>query len=979
MSTEKVSIIENKPSFHKLLEQVERPGQYLGNEWGAIRKDFDKNSACRMVLAFPDIYELGMSNFGLKILYQIINDLDGFMVDRTYAPAKDMEALMRENNLPLWAWESKKTVKEFDLLGFSLQYELTYTNVLNMLELSDMEVFASERKNLFPLVFGGGPSSVNPEPMANFFDFFLIGDGEESAPHVMRIIESAKSNLKPGDETNLFVKRRLLYNLATNVSGVYVPSLYVKQEKTDLVVSRMNDKELREYLGLEEASLKDHFTYKWLEKEDLQSALPERVFRQVAPLNSGNQPTRSLVSYLSLVHDREVLEVRRGCDRGCRFCQPGYTFLPVRERSADDILNLSKEALSNSGHEEYSLLSLCVSDYTSLQDSVRALNREHTQRRTSLSFPSQRADRMNLDIAEELKAVRKSGITLAPEAGTERMRAVVNKGLNHQQIISAIESAYKSGWNSIKLYFMCCLPTEQDEDLVGIIDILQEATLKCREIRRANPENHKRQIEFTCTISNFVPKPFTPFQWFGQVTREETKRKHKVLKDTIKEYRLNNVTLNVTEPEISLLESVISRGDREYSELIFKAWKAGATFDAWDDQFKPKIWHEVAESMNTTLEELACVDREVGSTQPWDVIHIGLHNWWLVKEWEKAISESETANCTEHTCHACGVCTELDTVHELANPSEEVLKANPFVKELNANESDEDSHPSLFFEKPNETPSTDVVQRLRFKFTKRGDLRFIGHLDLMTLLVRAFRRAQISVAYSQGFNPSPKLSMASPLSLYMESTGEVSELELSNKENIEDFKAKVNEQLPFEVQITDVVELEQKPKESLSSALQTARYQFTLNGLFENSAKISKAELESLITNKVREITESDEILVVRTKKAKKNKRKRWSKATKVEKNIRPGIIQIEIVDNNPLVIHMELSCTSELHVKPQEVLNFINSEMSIRWQICRTELLEENGNTLLNHGLQPEEVSTNLETVSDDSVNPRKELSKSK
>ena len=382
--------------------------------------------------------------------------------------------------------------------------------------------------------------------------------------------------------------------------------MYVKKEKSDPVVARMNDCQLREFLGMDDASMKGHFTAEWLEKEDLQSALPERVFRQVAPLNSGNQPTKSLVSYLSLVHDREVLEVRRGCDRGCRFCQPGYTFLPVRERSADDILNLSKEALSNSGHEEYSLLSLCVSDYTSLQDSVRALNREHTQRRTSLSFPSQRADRMNLDIAEELKAVRKSGITLAPEAGTERMRAVVNKGLNHQQIISAIESAYKSGWNSVKLYFMCCLPTEQDEDLVGIIDILQEATLKCREIRRANPENHKRQIEFTCTISNFVPKPFTPFQWFGQVTREETKRKHKVLKETIKEYRLNNVTLNVTEPEISLLESVISRGDRDYSELIYKAWKAGATFDAWDDQFKPKIWHEVAESMDTTLEELAC-------------------------------------------------------------------------------------------------------------------------------------------------------------------------------------------------------------------------------------------------------------------------------------------------------------------------------------------------------------------------------------
>ena len=943
MNTSEVSKILNNSTLEELLEKVNRPGQYLGNEWGSAQKDFD-SAKSRLLLAFPDVYELGMSNFGLKILYQLINAADGLMVDRTYAPAKDMEALMRERGISLWGFESRRPVSSFDLVGFSLQYELTYTNVLNMLELSNIEVHSKNRISIFPLIFGGGPSSVNPEPMAKFLDFFMVGDGEESLPRAMRIIEEFKELLNPEDENNIYLRRRLLYRLATSVGGIYVPEFYKWNESSKSSPPEvMKALDLVEFLAVDADELKSNFTSGWpeieaLKAEDAKVGLPARVLRQVAPLNSANQPTKSLVPYLSLVHDREVLEVRRGCDRGCRFCQPGYTFLPVRERSAEDILSLSKEALSNSGHEEYSLLSLCVSDYTSLQESVRALNREHSARRTSLSFPSQRADRMNLDVAEELKAVRKSGITLAPEAGTERMRRVVNKGLNHQQIISAIESAYRSGWNSVKLYFMCCLPTERDEDLVGIVEILNEATLICREIRKENPLNHNRAMEFTCTISNFVPKPFTPFQWFGQVNREETRRKHQVLKEAIKKFRLNNVTLNVTEPEISLLEAVISRGDRSYGDLIYQAWQAGATFDAWDDQFQPEIWHSVADSMNLTLEELACTDRVVGSPQPWEVVHIGLQNWWLVKEWEKSISEDETANCTENTCHACGVCTELDTVHELANPSEEVMKKNPFVKELAAHD-DEDSHPSLFFTKPSEAPPTTTLQRLRFRFTKSGALRFIGHLDLKPLLIRAMRRGGIRMAYSQGFNPQPKLSLAAPLPLYMESTGEVAELELAEVVSISDFKAHLNGQLPEEVVIEEVIELVSKPEQSLSNALETARYKV-----------IFKAEADrKTITSGVAEILAKEEILV-EVKAKKKKGRRRKSRPRPTEKNIRPGIKLLEIVENDPLTIEMELSCSSSLHVKPQEVLECLEQEGSFR--VVRLELKAKDGRDLLNHDL---------------------------
>ena len=795
----------------ELLEQVVRPGQYLGNEWGAVRKDFDQ-AEVRLALSFPDLYELGMSNFGLKILYQIVNRCPAFMADRAYAPASDLEALLRARNLPLWGWESRQPLHQFELLGFSLQYELTYTNVLNMLELAQLSVLAGDRQDVFPLIFGGGPSSVNPEPMADFMDFFLIGDGEAALPATMEVIRQFKKKHGHTAIAGKCFKRALLLELAANVAGIYVPSLYEVPAGKQAPHPMPAEKQLQHDCMLEHEHCQLNAT-----------ELPERVLRQTMPLTKENQPTSSLVPYLNLVHDREVLEVRRGCDRGCRFCQPGYTFLPVRERSAEDLLELSKEALAKSGHQEYSMLSLCVSDYTQLHESVRALNQEHSARRSSLSFPSQRADRMSLDLAEELKSVRKSGITLAPEAGSERLRKIINKGLSHEQIISAIEAAYQSGWASVKLYFMCGLPLEEDDDLAGIIEILKEATRKCRAIRKTDQAKYRKDIEFTCTISNFVPKPFTPFQWFGQITPKETARRHRVLREKMKEAKLRNVQLNVTDPQISLLEAVISRGDRAVGEIIYDAWKDGATFDAWDEKFVPKRWHEMAEKHNTTLEELACKDREVGSEQPWEVVHIGLNNWWLVKEWEKAIAQAETAPCTENLCHACGVCTELDTVHELASPKPEVMKRNPFVKEIPVTVVEDVEHPSLVFEEPAPAVETTTVQRMRFQFTKSGDLRFIGHLDLQHLLARAARRAGLNIAYTQGFNPSPKLNLAAPLPIFQESLAEIGEVDLAQTIEAEDFRLAMNAQLPVEIQIQNCKQVPNSA--SLASALGGALYQ----------------------------------------------------------------------------------------------------------------------------------------------------------
>ncbi len=887
----------------ELLEQVNRPGQYLGNEWGAARRPWD-SALVHLVLAFPDLYELGMSNFGQRILYQIVNNHHEFLADRAYAPGADLEKLLRKNEISLWGWESRFPIKSFELIGFSLQYELTYTNVLNMLELSGIPVLASMRQDVFPLVFGGGPSAVNPEPMYKFLDFFIIGDGEEAILKVMEVVRNFKQQFP--QMTGNQARQKLLYKLATTVSGVYVPSLY------------------KEIPGV--AVVKPCYP-----------GLPERIMRQVQPLNDLNQPAGTLIPYLSLVHDRQVLEVRRGCDRGCRFCQPGYTSLPVRERSSEDVLKISRQALDQSGQQEYSMLSLCVSDYTVLHDTMKALNQEHAGSRASLSFPSQRADRMNLSIAEELKMVRKSGITLAPEAGTERLRAVINKGLNHDQIISAIGAAYQSGWNSVKLYFMIGLPTETDEDLDGIVNILKEATDSCKRIRQLNYQQCRFPVKFTCTISNTIPKPFTPFQWYGQINPEETLRRQQVLLSKLKASGLRNVTLNFTKPQISLLEAVISRGGRKVSELIYQAWRKGAVFDAWDDKFQPRLWHEAAEEMNENLETMACLPREVGSRQPWNIVSVGLADWWLVKEWQKAMSVKATAPCTEHTCHACGVCTELKATHLLAKPSQEQLERNPFVKELAGHH----NHPSLFFAKPLVSPPDVVKTKIRFEFTKTGELRFIAHLDLQHLLVRAARRAGINLVFTEGFNPSPRLSLAISLPLFQESNCEVGEIELAEDIPVQKFMERMNRQLPIEVRLLRAKNIA-ATRLSLASQVGQANYcaRLPADTLPESPAGDKKFVPSYLAKNigdyaqKIEELLASKSLMVSCSNGDKT--------VRTAERDIRSGIFAIKMVQLPSWCLQLSLAAGAGMHIKPADVLNMVDPE--VIWRVTRTGLASLEG-----------------------------------
>ncbi|MBI4532965.1 MAG: DUF2344 domain-containing protein [Candidatus Melainabacteria bacterium] len=700
-------------------------------------------------------------------------------------------------------------------------------------------------------------------------------------------------------------REELLHEIARQIPGVYVPRFYKGVSDTGIA-------------------------------SPIKPDIPERIVRQTEPLTDANQPEGTLVPYLSLVHDRQVLEVRRGCDRGCRFCQPGYTFLPVRERSSQDLVRLSKQVLSQSGYEEYSLLGLCVSDYTSLHEATIALNEEHGGRRVSMSLPSQRADRMNCDIAHQLKVVRKSTITLAPEAGTERLRRVINKGLRHNEIIAAIETAYQSGWAAVKLYFILGLPTETDDDLLGIIGILQEATERCAAMRQENPARHRRMLELTCTISNFVPKPFTPFQWFGQISPEETIRRQNVLKSKLKELGLRKVNLNFTRPHVSLLEAVISRGNRTVGEIIYRAWQLGCKFDAWEEKFNFALWDEAALTAGQSLRLLACTERDIGVSPPWEIVHVGLSGAWLEGQWSMAVSGDETEPCTQSVCHGCGICTQLATMHVLANPKQQTMSKNPFIKELPQGENQAKLEHCRTVPRVDTRDPDMVLTKIRFEFTKTGELRFISHLDLQHLLIRAARRAQLSVLFSQGFNPSPKLSLAVPLPLFEESVAEIAEIELSQAITADEFVSSLNRCLPPEVQVRRAkpVQASQR-KTAIASVVGRALYQATpspssVDYLYNKYRGLVQANMAEKVATMV-----SSPALYCQTSDCK-------SAVRQVPRDIKPGVFSLKVLEVQPLTLEFELATLSNLHVRPADLLRLIEPE--IIWRVTRLSLATADG-----------------------------------
>lgn len=600
----------------EMLQAVEKPARYTGGEWNAQPKA-SAAVLCRIALAMADVYEVGMSNLGLKILYEILNRRDDIAAERVYAPWLDMEEEMRRRGIPLFSLETFREVSSFDILGFSLQYELLITNTLNMLDLAGLPLYAAERTDEQPFVIGGGPCVYNTEPIADFFDFFVLGDGEEIVVEVCDALITWKKEGRP-DGRRGFLRR------AARIPGIYVPSFYAPEYDAQGMFTGLRI--------LDEA------------------ASPQIYRRVVKDLDATPFLEKPVVPYLGIVHDRLMLELFRGCTRGCRFCQAGMAYRPVRERRPETLESLARTLFDSTGYNEMSLTSLSSADYSCLSPLVDGLLAGTQGERVSFSLPSLRIDSFSVDIAERLQQVRKSGLTFAPEAGTQRLRDVINKNVTEDDLLHSVRTAFEQGWKAVKLYFMMGLPTETDEDIVGIAELAQKVVDCYKEVKG------KRGVKVTVSVSCFVPKAYTPFQWFAQVPQEEFERRQRLLKESIRD---RAISFHYHDARASVLEGALSRGDRRLSAVIETAWRNGAKFDGWTDQFKDEVWKDAFRRCGVAPEFYSRRTRDLEEVLPWAHTSPGVSEDFLRREWQRAEEAALTHDCRRETCTGCGVCPKL--------------------------------------------------------------------------------------------------------------------------------------------------------------------------------------------------------------------------------------------------------------------------------------------------------------------------------
>ena len=598
------------------LYKINNPERYIGNEWNEIKKKWTTDKI-KIVLAFPDVYEIGMSHLGMKIIYHLLNKEEGIICERTFSPWTDMERLLNKNDLPLYALESGKAVNEFDILGFTLQYEMSYTNILNILDLSGLALRSDNRDKKDPLVIAGGATVFNPEPLAPFIDLFFIGEAEEI---IVDLVEKYK---KLKDEN--YSKDEILIQL-NKMPGVYVPGLYKVE------------------------SAKNKYNLNPVSKE-VKSVINKQV---VDNLDKAYYPTDFIVPYMDIVHDRAVLEIARGCTRGCRFCAAGMTYRPTRERSKETLLSLADKILKSTGYSEISFTSLSTVDHSQIEDLTETFMNKYQKDKISLSLSSLRVDDFSVELAKKVQRVRKTGLTFAPEAGSQRLRNVINKGVSEENLYDAVKSAFNAGWHRIKLYFMIGLPTENKEDLEGIVRMAKKVLEIGKEIRK-NTEKRMKKIEVQVSVSTFIPKPFTPFQWVAMPSREKIIEKQDYLRNNL---RGRGLKFSWNDPDLSLLEGVIARGGRKISEVIETAWENGAKFDSWNDHFDPEIWYNAIKENDLKLDNLLG-KRDLESDLPWSHINTGIKENFLKKEYNKSFSEEITEDCRENSCTQCDVCHDL--------------------------------------------------------------------------------------------------------------------------------------------------------------------------------------------------------------------------------------------------------------------------------------------------------------------------------
>ncbi len=799
----------------ELLPAAEKPSRYIGAEVNAVHKE---KAEVRFLLAFPDTYEVGMSHLGLQILYSILNEIPYVAAERCFAVWTDREKQLREGKIPLTSLESKTPLSNFDIIGFSLQYELSYTNVLNMLDLGGIPLLRAERNEEHPLIIAGGPCCFNPAPLADFIDAFVIGEGEEVVGEITATIAAGKKRS---------LSRNNLITELSKTPGIFAPSVHHNNE----IIKK----------------------------------------RTVSDLNVWHHPLKPVVPLMQTIHDRITLEIARGCTRGCRFCQAGMLWRPYRERNTSLLMEMAEEMLKNTGHEEISLLSLSSGDYSCIEPLVENLMNRYHSRRVALALPSLRVESLNTTLMEEIKRTRKTSFTLAPEAGTDKMRLIINKGNTSEDLLSTVDMIFAAGWKSIKLYFMIGLPHETQADLEGIVNLGYEA------LRAAN---NRGQV--TISLSTFVPKPHTPFQWERQISLEETYAHQNFIRQRI---RSRNLSVKWHDANMSLLEGLFSRGDERIGSLLETAFRKGCRFDGWSEILRFDLWEEaMAETGIHPADFLR--ERKIDEPLPWDNIDCGVTRDFLLEEKQKTESRQATEDCRFSDCQNCGVCDFSATQNIFAAKDD-------FKMTLPA--------PSI-----TGTGDTSVIEKkYRFTFNKTGRAGLLSHLELSAALVRALRRSSFVLSYTAGYHPHPKISFATATAVGMESKQEYMDITAQEySSDLDLLRTQINSLLPDGIEILEIRKLSPEEK-AIAQALMAFEYELHL------PADVATSRLEMMEENILNFLAKTAFNI------------QRTSKGKTIIKDIRP-FVQSLVIDRDNKIITFIVSHVQEGSARPVDIITHI-------------------------------------------------------